>query len=418
MLGRESGFFCAILLKVRKIFLKKRVYLLAGLGIILIGADLRLPITILPPILPQLHSILGVPTSVSGWLTTIPILMFALVSPAIGKWGVRAGNPQVLFYSLLLLTVGVAIRVITNPILLFVGMILIGIGLSGGNVLLPSIIQEYFPKQSALLTGIYPAMMTLFSGIGTATVVPILKTTNFSTTMIIFATVTVLTLVVWGSAFRQLPQTDHELESEEEAKGDFSVKNYRVTWLITLFFGIQSLLAYSLMTWMPNYWVDHGFTSTTAGVLSTFFQVFGIPMAFLTPTIAKRKPGTVGMVIFIAITVSIATFGLLFPVHSFFLNALWSGLSGMGTAAAFTLSIVFFQRKTASFELTAELSGTAQSVGYLLAAIGPIASGYLINIFHSWDLIFGIYFILAVSLGFLGFAIIFSKRIGEEQNNS
>ncbi|CAK1229311.1 Cyanate permease (CynX) [Fructobacillus cardui] len=68
--------------------MKKRVYLLAGLGIILIGADLRLPITILPPILPQLHTILGLPTSVSGWLTTIPVLMFALVSPAIGKWGV------------------------------------------------------------------------------------------------------------------------------------------------------------------------------------------------------------------------------------------------------------------------------------------------------------------------------------------
>lgn len=399
---------------MRNWFLKKRVYLLAGLGIILIGADLRLPITILPPILPQLHTILGLPTSVSGWLTTIPVLMFALVSPAIGKWGVRAGNPQVLFYSLLLLTVGVAIRVVTNPILLFVGMILIGIGLSGGNVLLPSIIQEYFPKQSALLTGIYPGMMTLFSGIGTATVVPILKATNFSTTMMVFAVLTVLTLIVWGSAFKQLPQTNHQLESEEEAEGDFSVKNYRVTWLITLFFGIQSLLAYSLMTWMPKYWIDHGFVATTSGVLATFFQIFGIPMAIVTPMIAKRKPGMIGMALFSAIAVSVATFGMLFPTHSFFLNALWSALSGMGTAAAFTLSIVFFQQKTVRFEQTAELSGTAQSAGYLLAAIGPIASGYLINQFHSWDMIFAIYLILSISLGFLGFGIIFSKKIGAE----
>ncbi|GAO99792.1 MFS transporter [Fructobacillus ficulneus] len=395
--------------------MKKRVYLIGGLGIILIGANMRLPITMMPPILPQLHTIMGIPTSVSGWLTTIPILMFAFVSPLMGKWGVRAGNSEALFYSLLILTVGLALRIITTPILLFTGTILIGIGISGGNVLLPSIIQEYFPKQSALLTGIYPAMMTLSSGIGTATVAPLLKATNLSATLAIFAVVTVLTVIVWGATMAMLPKTDRKVETEEDKEGDFSVKSYKVTWLITFYFGTQSLLAYSLMTWLPKYWVDHGFTSTTAGLLATFFQLFGIPLAFFTPTIAKKKSGMIGMVIFGASTIILATAGLMFGSDSFAVNALWSALAGMGTAAAFTLSIVFFQRKTTRYEQTAELSGTAQSIGYLFAAVGPIASGYLIEIFHSWDLLFVIYFIMAVILGILGMLTIYSRNVGSEK---
>ena len=40
--------------------------------------------------------------------------------------------------------------------------------------------------------------------------------------------------------------------------------------------------------------------------------------------------------------------------------------------------------KTSSPEKTAQLSGIAQTGGYILAAFGPTLFGYSFDIFHSW----------------------------------
>jgi CP family cyanate transporter-like MFS transporter len=70
--------------------------------------------------------------------------------------------------------------------------------------------------------------------------------------------------------------------------------------LIALFFGLQSVLYYSLLTWLPSIWQNAGFDAVTAGTLATIFQLFGLPLNMLTPTLAERKHGLTTVVLIAA----------------------------------------------------------------------------------------------------------------------
>lgn len=53
------------------------------IGILLIAANLRGPITAMPPLLAQIQADFGLGTTAAGALTTLPLLAFALLSPSV-----------------------------------------------------------------------------------------------------------------------------------------------------------------------------------------------------------------------------------------------------------------------------------------------------------------------------------------------
>ncbi|MDF7672997.1 MFS transporter [Lactobacillus sp. ESL0701] len=388
--------------------MKKKNFLI-GTGILLIAANLRLPITMIPPILPWLHSEIGLASSMSGWLTTIPLIMFALLSPIIAHLGIKKGNAKVLFFTLLILAIGGYLRVIPSSFFLLLGTILIGIGISGGNVLLPAVIQEYFPTKATLFTSLYTFTMGSVASLGTGLAAPLVKKVNLPATLAIFSLVGLGGFLVWAIVVRIVPKPHHaQVTTQNQAT---SISHHQLTWLITFFFGTQSLLYYSMMTWLPSFWTSTGFSVTTAGLLATIFQLCGMPMSLLTPTIARKK---VGMIIASSIVGGGFAVGagllLLFP-GNFTVNAILAVILGIGSGSAFSLCVVFFQKKSANFHQTAQLSGTAQSFGYLLAAIGPALSGYLQGLFHSWTPIFIAYTILGVLLLISGIIITNKKPL-------
>src|SRR5699024_10894011 len=52
----------------------------------------------------------------------------------------------------------------------------------------------------------------------------------------------------------------------------------------------------------------------------------------------------------------------------------------------FSLSMMFFTLRTKNVTEASDLSGMAQSFGYLLAALGPVLIGLLQDLFHSWTM--------------------------------
>lgn len=391
-----------------RVNVKKKNFLI-GAGILLIAANLRLPITMIPPILPWLQSEIGLAPSMSGWLTTIPLVMFALLSPVIAHLGIKQGNAKVLFFTLLILAIGGYLRVIPNSYFLLLGTILIGIGISGGNVLLPAVIQEYFPTKATVFTSLYTFTMGLVASLGTGLAAPLVKKINLPMTLALFSLIGLGGFLLWAVVVRIVPKP-HHVKATTQNKVT-SINHYQLTWLITFFFGTQSLLYYSMLTWLPSFWTSTGFSVTTAGLLATIFQLCGMPMSLLTPIIARKK---VGMALASSIVGGGFAIGagllLLFP-GNFTANVILAIILGIGAGSAFSLCVVFFQKKSANFRQTAQLSGTAQSFGYLLAAVGPALSGYLQGLLHSWTPIFIVYTILGVLLLISGIIITNKKPL-------
>jgi CP family cyanate transporter-like MFS transporter len=63
---------------------------------------------------------------------------------------------------------------------------------------------------------------------------------------------------------------------------------------------------------------------------------------------------------------------------------LWAVLYGLGTGSAFPLAMTLFLQRTRDVAQTGRLSASAQSVGYLLAATGPLGVGLLHEATGGW----------------------------------
>ena len=67
------------------------------------------------------------------------------------------------------------------------------------------------------------------------------------------------------------------------------------------------------------------------------------------------------------------------------LGLAWAIAGGLGCGSAIVLALSLFGLRTAHHDQAARLSGMAQSIGYLIAASGPIAIGALHDAVGSWS---------------------------------
>ncbi|AMV62822.1 Cyanate permease [Pediococcus damnosus] len=372
-------------------------------GIFLVGANLRLPITMLPPLLSDLKRSVGLAPSLAGLLTTIPLVMFALISPLIAKAGNKYGSERTLLAALILLTIGSYLRIIPTIWALMIGTCLVGAGIAGGNVLLPAIIKERFPTQIAIKTSLYTVSMGLVASIGTGFSGLLATKTNLQTTMGTFSLVGVAGLIVWVLCL--LVMKPVRIKYNQRPQTSRSVWRASLAWIITLFFGIQSLLYYSLLTWLPTIWISRGFSTVQAGSLATLFQLSVLPLSLTVPLLAEKKHGMRIIVAIVGIGFIGGAAGLSVVTHGFWINAFFSIIMGAASGAAFSVCIVFFQKKATTVQETTALSGMAQSLGYIVGAVGPVLFGFVQNRLNSWEPILILVMLLSIIMTGLGILI-------------
>src|SRR5699024_134471 len=122
----------------------------------------------------------------------------------------------------------------------------------------------------------------------------------------------------------------------------------------------------------------------TAGWMVFLMQAALISTSFVMPVIAKKVQNQVGLAIGPASLFILGYGGLL--IGRGVLVPLCAILLVLDVGSGFSLSMMFFTIRTDSGEEAVELSGMAQSFGYLLAAVGPVLVGVLHDISDGWTL--------------------------------
>ncbi|MBB4826144.1 CP family cyanate transporter-like MFS transporter [Sporosarcina luteola] len=353
-------------------------------GIIFIAATLRAPLTSVGPIIAPLRDDLGIPNSVAGFVTTIPLLAFALISPLVPKVSSRFGMEATLFISLCLLTIGIFLRSAGTIPFLFFGTFLIGVAISFGNVLLPAILKLSFPLHIGLMTGIYSVSMNISATLASGLSVPILEKTAYGWqgALGVWAVLTGLAILIWLPQLRQSKDNRASIP-KTSAKRPASLWRSPIAWGVTLFMGLQSLLFYTTSAWLPEVLKSQGLDASQAGWMLSLLQIAQLPMTFIIPIIASKLKDQRLIVAIIVLLYLIGYGGILLDGTRFV--PLWMVITGIAGGASFGLAMMFFTLRTNTPMEAAELSGMAQSIGYLLAAIGPVLFGILHDVTGSWD---------------------------------
>ena len=359
----------------------KKQSLFFVLGIVLIGTILRSPFTSLPTILGDIAQGLGVEVSSLGILTSLPLLMFALFSAFASRLAQKIGLEHLFTYCLLLLTVGSVIRIFNLP-LLYLGTLIIGASIAIFNVLLPSMIQANQPQKISLLTTLYITAMGISTAIASYLSVPITQASSWKGLILVLSFLCLVTLLVWLPNHRH----NHHLESQKEKQVKENILKSKDVWAIIIFGGLQSLLFYTSMTWLPTMAVSAGIANSDAALLASIFSLISIPFSMTVPSLTTHLSDGHRRIMLAIISIAGMTgiAMLLYPTNNFLYWLVVHLLIGTACSALFPYLMVCFSLKTSSPEKTAQLSGLAQTGGYILAAFGPALFGYSFELFQSW----------------------------------
>ncbi|MGM1064360.1 MFS transporter [Saccharothrix sp. Mg75] len=352
---------------------------LLAIGVALAAANLRPAVTSLASVLGDVRTSLGVSAAWTSALTAVPTLCFgfaAFLAPWLGR---RLGMARAVGLSLAVLTVGLVLRVVDGPAAVLGGTFVACAGIAVCNVLIPVVVKESFPGRVGLVTGVYTAALAAGAALGAA-FTPGLESFfgSWRPAVGAWALLSLAALLIWLAGAR------HGLAARtatRRATPGRSLFRSRLAWVVTVFFGLQSLLAYTVMGWLPQILGDAGVDRTTAGLLLAVTMVLGVPVSLIVPTLAARRPSQSGLVLALGSLSVLGVLGLaLAPAAA---PGLWVVLIGVGMGM-FPLALVMISLRTTNSADTARLSAMAQSIGYLISASGPFAFGVLRGATGTW----------------------------------
>ncbi|TCM96294.1 CP family cyanate transporter-like MFS transporter [Paenibacillus sp. BK033] len=401
--------------KITKADLKKISGLLLALSLIFVAANLRAPITSVGPLVSYIRESTGISNSVAGLLTTVPLLAFTFMSPFAPQLARRYGVERVIFIALIFIGIGTLCRSISSSVALFGGTILIGLSIAVCNVLIPSLVKKDFSNKIGLMTGIYSVSMNLCGALASGISVPLARDAGFGWqgALSCWLVLTAVGIVFWLPRMNQSRQTA-TISQASTAAGEAKPWRSSLAWQVTLFMGLQSFIFYNLVAWLPEILNSRGMTNDTAGWMLSLIQFSMLPFTFVIPIIASRMKSQRVLVVITTVLYLVGIGGLLLDGNG--LVPLWSVLIGVAGAGSFSLAMLFFTLRTRTSHAAAQLSGMAQSVGYLLAAIGPLVFGMIHDMTHRWTVSIGMLIAASLLIFMFGMGAARDRYVGDERS--
>jgi CP family cyanate transporter-like MFS transporter len=350
-------------------------------GILLIATTLRVAFTGAAPLLDAIRSEYGLTTAQTGLLTTLPLLAFGLVSPLAAGVARRFGIERSLLLAMILICLGIGLRSLPFVSLLFIGTAVIGCGIALGNVLLPGLIKRDFSQHVAKMTGAYSLTMGGAAALGSAMVVPLaLAGLGWRGALLTLMVFPLLALFVW------LPQSRRQATAPLTGSGAIhnrGIWRSALAWQVTLFLGINSLVYYVIIGWLPAILQSIGYSEAQAGSLHGLLQLATAAPGLAIPLILHRLKDQRGIAVLVAMMCAVSALGLWFlPGQA----VMWTLIFGFGSGATMILGLTFIGLRASSAHQAAALSGMAQAVGYLLAACGPPVMGKIHDASGDWHI--------------------------------
>ncbi|WGW12789.1 MFS transporter [Saxibacter everestensis] len=354
-------------------------------GILLVAANLRAGLTVVGPLLGEVRADLGLTSVAGSALISLPVLCFAVFSPFAPPLAKRLGMERTLGLSLAVLAVGIVLRSVPWLPALWIGTVLLGIAIATANVILPALLKRDFPGNASRLTGVYSAMQSAMAAAASGLAVPLagLTPSGWRLAFGLWAGAALIALAVFSPQLRRrtVPAIHDHAPLSQPARFQ-SPWRHALGWQVSIFMGTQSTLFYVVLTWWPSIEESNGVLPAVAGFHQGLFQLCGIAGSLITAALLHRwHRDQRGTLLLFAPLPAAAILGQLFLPE---LAILWNALLGLSAGATLVLALALFSLRTGHHAQAAALSGMAQSVGYLLAAAGPILLGALHDATGSW----------------------------------
>ena len=343
-----------------------------AISLVLVSLNLRPVFSSLAALMPEVRHATGASPAIASLLTTTPVLclgLFAATAPSLAR---RFGAERVIFVLLLTLAAGTALRGFGTVPALLAGSVIAGASIAVVNVLLPGLVKRDFPDRVAAMTGLYSMALSAGAAFAAALTVPMERRLDGSWAG---------ALAAWGvpalaAAILWVPQALRSAPGRHAAaQPRRSLWRDPLAWQVTFFMGLQSALAYCIFGWLAPLLRARGLDPATAGYVVFLSVMVQTVSCLASPSLATRgrdqRPVSLGLAAF-----AVAGFlGCLFaPLSTVWV---WAALQGLGQGGLIAVALTVIVLRAPDALTAARLSSMAQSVGYVLAAFGPLLMGLI-----------------------------------------
>lgn len=374
----------------------------------LIAANLRAPIVVVGPVTPEIITSLHLSLFSIGMITTIPLLCFAFGSALMPKLATKTGLELALVISVIVSGIGIFIRSSGSPFLLFTGSVIMGIGITIANVLIPPFIKKYFPDRIGLLTAFYLAFINISSAlaVGYSTQLGMIGKMGWRSSLGIWGVLSIIAIPIW--ILIHLLRRPSEI-TNKTIKSTGTIWKSGLAWQISIFMGMQSVLYYVFAAWLPTILQDWGMEASKAGWILFYVQMSQVPALFVGSLLATKPAFQKGIVVVGSIMMLTGILLIMFWKTTFIVLA--GILSGVSVGLIFSLATVFFGIRASSVEVSVKLSAMAQGIGYFIAGCFPPLFGFVYELFNSWVISMSMLILIPIIMFLAGRAAVKDRMI-------
>lgn len=421
---------------------KTHLHVLLVAAVVLFALNMRAGVTSIAPVLQEIQGGLHMSDSLAGFLTSLPTLIFALVGLITPLASRTIGLHSTMLVAMVALSLGLIVRVFMGGsagFLVFSIVALAGIAIT--NVLMPAFIKTHFPAQIPTYTAVYSTALTAMAFLSSVVVAPMSHSMStgwrgalgFWGVLAVLAVVPAGILVVLqkkhhlavgdgvavgaeagvaadtdangvahtgaGAANNTVAagiaadadaadatDTADTTDAADAAAGAEPVQLWvmfrsKKARALALFFGIQSLHAFVQMGWLAQIFRDYGVSQNYAGMLAGLMQLLSIPGAMLAPALLGKVRNPRLLVAGTAAIAAPAYLGMLLAPAS--VPWLWVILFALANTT-FPMALTLIGWSGRSGDTTALLSSFVQSFGFLIASLGPLLVGILLQATTGW----------------------------------
>jgi CP family cyanate transporter-like MFS transporter len=350
------------------------------LGILLIAANLRAPITSLGPVLSQVQRYFGLSSVAAGLLNALPLLIFAGASPLAPSLTRRFGLERALLGALGFIGVGGLVRSTGWLPGLWLGTLLIGAGIAVANVLVVPLVKRDFPTHTSLCVGLYAATMALMAALASGLSAPLSQLTDYTwkASLGIWTLLAVLAIVCWWPHAR----VAHSRVIGMARAQPSSVWRSGIAWQVSMFMALQTMTFYTLIDWFPAMAASAGIDAVQAGGYLFVYQAIAVLANLGTSVAIKRFQDQRILGFLCSLAILVGVMGLLMVPS---LSLVWLSFAGAGAGMSMVTCLSLFTLRARDYHQASTLSAMGQCVGYGLGACGPCLAGWLHELSGGWQ---------------------------------
>jgi CP family cyanate transporter-like MFS transporter len=343
----------------------------------LAGADLRLTMLAVPPVLPLIHRHLGLSEEAIGALSGLPVLLLGVAAVPGSLLIARFGARRAAIAALSLVAAAAAARGIgSSAPVLFATTAVMGAGIALLQPALPSLVGDWFAAMPGFATAVYANGLLLGEGLPAALTIPAvlpLVGGSWEASLAFWAAPVAVTAVLLAVATPHVPRP-----AGGPPRRWWPDWKSPLTWQLGLMSGGSGGLYYSLNTFIPDYLHAVGHPELVAACLAAL-NLGQLPASAITLMAARHLTANRAALLAMPPLILASLAAFLGPVS-------WLSIAGAGALGCFGAFVLILTLALPPLLVSAgevhRLSAGMFTLGYPLSFVFPLAGGILWDALH------------------------------------